>query len=118
MDKVVYVGPPDFAARKAMFQLHLTGRPCEASIDLDDIAGLTDGRVSSDIKFLVNEAARLAMKTKTKIGTPQLQEAVRNHAPSVSAEELRNTRQVGSVRPVAMANGTIVPLWGCHPFQG
>lgn len=88
MDKVVYVGPPDFAARKAMFQLHLTGRPCEASIDLDDIAGLTDGRVSSDIKFLVNEAARLAMKNKTKIGTPQLQEAVRNHAPSVSPEEI------------------------------
>ena len=88
MDKVVYVGPPDFAARKAMLQLHLSGRPCQDSIDLDDIAGLTDGRVSSDIKFLVNEAARIAKKSKEKIGTLQLQEAVRNHAPSVSAEEI------------------------------
>ena len=44
--------------------------------------------------FLVDEAARIAMKSDTKIGTSQLQEAIRNHAPSVSAAEIAKYERI------------------------
>ena len=89
MDKVVYVGPPDFDARKAMFQLHLAYRPVQAGLDIDDLAGATDDRVGSDLKFLVDQAARNALQTREKIGMSHLLEAIRTHPPSVSRDQLR-----------------------------
>ena len=88
-DKVVYVGPPDHAARKAMFQIHLSQRPVDGSVDLDELARLTKGRVSSDIKFLVDEAARstLAANQET-IVRERLVEAIDGNGPSVGTEEI------------------------------
>lgn len=83
-DKVVYVGPPDHAARKGMFELQLSHRPLDGAIDYDELARLTKDRVSSDIKFLVDEAAREALTTGTGgIGMPHLLDAIRRNGPSV-----------------------------------
>lgn len=88
-DKIAYVGPPDHDAREAIFEVHLTGRPCDRAIDCDELARLAKGRVGSDIKFLVDEAAREALRTgDDRIRMEHLQSAIRRNGPSVGPEDL------------------------------
>lgn len=78
LDKSIYVGPPDHDARAAIFEVHLTGRPCDAAIDCNELARLARGRVGSDIKFLVDEAAREALRTgDDRIRMEHLKSAIR-----------------------------------------
>lgn len=88
MDKVVYLPPPDQDARVAMFELHLKGRPCEENLDFGKCAELTTGYVASDIKFIVEEAARGALKNRSQIGNDHLRKVIRETAPSVSNHQL------------------------------
>lgn len=57
IDKTFYIPPPDFDARKALFQLYLKSRPLDFGIDYDQLATRTEKYVSSDIEFLINESA-------------------------------------------------------------
>jgi AAA+ superfamily predicted ATPase len=66
MDRIIYVGPPDDEARKEMLAFHLAGRPAE-DIDLAEVVGLTEGLTASDLRFLVNEAAREALSLRAPI---------------------------------------------------
>ena len=43
LDKIVYVGPPDYNARKAMFKIHLSDRPVASDMDCDELARATRG---------------------------------------------------------------------------
>ena len=56
IDKLIYIPMPDKDARREMFKLHLSGRPCE-ELDLERLAELTDGYIASDIAYIVNDAA-------------------------------------------------------------
>ena len=49
-----------------------------------------DGYVSSDIKFLVNEASRLALKDRVKISNAQFESVLKQHQPSISREQVRS----------------------------
>ena len=89
LDKVAYVGPPDHAARKAMFELYLRERPTHGALDCGELAGRTKGWVSSDIRFLVDEAARVALSRGAEgISAADLTEAIRRNRPSVSSSQL------------------------------
>jgi transitional endoplasmic reticulum ATPase len=48
IDRLVYVPMPDKEARREMFKLHLSGRPCEG-IDEERLTEFTDGYIASDI---------------------------------------------------------------------
>lgn len=88
-DKKVYVGPPDYGARKAMFEIHLADRPVARDVDCGELARMTRGRIASDISFLVNEAASLALAGGAgAIGMEHVVTAIRQHGPSVSADQL------------------------------
>lgn len=89
MDKVVYLPPPDLQAREEMFQLHLNDRPTEKDIDLGRLAELTDYYVASDIKFLVNEASRNALKERTRIKQQHLEDVIKKNPPSISSRQLK-----------------------------
>jgi transitional endoplasmic reticulum ATPase len=89
MDKIVYLPPPDFKARVAMFKLHLKSRPLDFGIDYESLAKLTENYVSSDIEFLINEAARNALKLRSKITQQILTEVIINNKPSVPVSEIR-----------------------------
>ena len=91
MDKVIYVAPPDLAARKEMFKLHLRDRPTEKDIDIDNLASLTYHYVASDIKYLVNEASRNALKERKKITQEHLEAVIKANPPSISENQLKNT---------------------------
>lgn len=89
IDKVFYLSPPDILARQEMLKLYLKNRPITDMIDFTSLASLMDGYVSSDIKFLVNEAARLALKNQVKISAEHFEVVLKRHQPSVSSEQIR-----------------------------
>jgi transitional endoplasmic reticulum ATPase len=81
--------PPDFEARKAMFEMYLKNRPLDFGIDYDKLSTLTATYVSSDIEFLVNEASRFSLKEKSRITMTILENIIKVTKPSVPLQELQ-----------------------------
>lgn len=96
LDKKFYLPPPDFDARKSMFEMYLKNRPLDFGIDYDRLSELTEHYVSADIEYLVNEASRLALKTKARIAMNILEEIINNTKPSVSLQELKKYENIKS----------------------
>lgn len=103
LDKKFYLPPPDFEARKAMFEMYLKNRPLDFGMDYDRLSILTVNYVSSDIEFLINEASRLALKEKSRITMQILENIIKNTKPSVPLHELQKYEIVK-----AKMNGDIV----------
>lgn len=60
-DKKIYVPPPDFEARKALFKVGLSNRPYDKHINFEHLADITDGFTCADIiEGVVESAARAA----------------------------------------------------------
>lgn len=96
LDKKFYLPPPDFEARKAMFQMYLKNRPVDFGIDFDKLAHLTENYVSADIELLVNESSRKALKEKTRITMKILENIIQITKPTVSLKELRKYQTLKS----------------------
>jgi transitional endoplasmic reticulum ATPase len=94
LDKKFYLPPPDFEARKAMFEMYLKNRPLDFGMDYEKLSTLTANYVSSDIEFLVNEASRLALKEKSRITMHILENIIKNTKPSVPLHELQKYETV------------------------
>ncbi|MCD9854568.1 AAA family ATPase [Epilithonimonas sp. JDS] len=90
LDKHIYLPPPDFEARKLMFELYLKKRPTEIGLNYEELAKSTENYVSSDIKFLCDEASRKALKESVRITNVIVLETIRNNKPSVSLQELNS----------------------------
>jgi transitional endoplasmic reticulum ATPase len=90
LDKHIYLPPPDLEARKLMFELYLKKRPTEIGLNYDELAKATENYVSSDIKFLCDEASRKALKENLRITKLIVLETVKNNKPSVSLQELNS----------------------------
>lgn len=88
VDKTVYIPLPDFDTRKEMLKMLLKGRPVDSSLDVDSIAMLLASYTSSDVNYIVNEAAKLAMKHNSKINSKHLIEVLRKTKSSVNYEQL------------------------------
>ena len=63
-DKKIYIGPPDFEARKELFKIFIEkqNKPHDI-LDYDELARLTQGYVSADIEAICAEAARDASQS-------------------------------------------------------
>ena len=60
-DKKIYVSPPDFEARKALFKIGLNNRPHDKNIDYDHLAKIMDGLTCADIiEGVIEPSARNA----------------------------------------------------------
>ncbi len=90
LDKHVYLPPPDFEARELMFKLYLEKRPTEIGLDYAELAKATENYVSSDIKFLCDEASRMALRSKSRITNEILMETIKTNKPSISLSELNS----------------------------
>jgi len=89
MDKRVYVGPPDFEARKEMFRICLAGRPYDKNIDFEKLAKMTEYYVGSDVELIVTEAARDAVaQDKSVIDEQTIVDAINKFKPSISPGEI------------------------------
>lgn len=94
LDKKFYLSPPDFEARKAMFEMYLKSRPIDFGMDYDKLATLTDNFVAADIELLVNDASRNALKNKGRITMETLENIIKNYKPSVSIKELNKYEEL------------------------
>lgn len=94
LDKKYYIGPPDFEARKLMFELYLKSRPYDFGIDYDRLSNLTKDYVSSDLELIVNDASRTALRQRSRITMSILEEIISQTKPSLSKGELEKYRIV------------------------
>ena len=95
LEKWFYVPPPDFDARKAIFELYLKDRPLDFGIDYDKLSILTEYYVSSDIKLLIDEASRKTIKDNSKrITMSTLEFIINNQKPTVSRSELKKYESI------------------------
>src|SRR5206468_2936454 len=99
LDKLIYVGPPDLEARQEMLVLHLEGRPVAACLEIGSIAEVLGGYSASDIRFLVDEAARAALRNRQEITQESFRAAMAGVRPSVTTEieaQYQSVEQRGS----------------------
>ncbi|MCR5549848.1 MAG: AAA family ATPase [Bacteroidales bacterium] len=89
LEKHYYVGPPDFTARKLLFEKCLQKRKAiDFGIDYEVLANMTEYYVSADIQLIVDDAARKALYRMGKITMQILEETVRNKIPSLSYDQI------------------------------
>ena len=69
-DQVLFVPPPDAAARAEVLNIHLRGKP-QDNIDLQPIAKRTDGFSGADMKAIVDVAIEAKLREAMKAGVPQ-----------------------------------------------
>ena len=70
-DRVLFVPPPDQAARKAILDALLTERPSKEDIDIDPLARKTSGFSGADLRELVETAADEAIEMSIELETEQ-----------------------------------------------
>lgn len=91
----IYIPQPDEATRRELFHIGLRDRRTELGIDYDKLARLTEGRVSSDIKLIIDTAARIVFKRNIESITQDiLEEAITQVKPTVSAEEIKQCEKI------------------------
>lgn len=61
-DRLVYVGPPNQADRKEIFDIHMRKMPCGSDLTTLELASLTDGYTGADISSVCREAAMAALE--------------------------------------------------------
>ena len=88
-DKLILIPAPDAEARRAMLEFHLNGRPVEESLDTAGVAAVLEGYSASDIKLLVDEAARIALKRTEPISTGTLLAALERVPASITREDIQ-----------------------------
>lgn len=90
-----YIPQPDLETRKEIFKIGLKGRNTELGIDYEKLASLTENRVSSDIRLIIDTAARIVFKSKIeKISQQILEEAIAKVEPTVSLDEIKQSEKV------------------------
>jgi transitional endoplasmic reticulum ATPase len=88
IDRIIYLSPPDYDARVSMFKLYFKNRPVDLGVNYDALAAATDNYVSSDIKFIIDEASRVALQQRDRITQSIIENVLQNTKPSISEEEI------------------------------
>jgi transitional endoplasmic reticulum ATPase len=94
IDKIFFIPPPDFKARKEMFKISLEKRPLDFGVDFGLLAEKTKNYVSVDIEHLINEASRKALRERSKITQQILVETIDRIKPSVKLSEIKKYEQI------------------------
>jgi len=87
IDKKIFVGPPDYEARHDAFKLYLEGTP-HTPIRWDYLLEETENYTFAEIKYIVDEAKRLALEQSKPIDLNFLMKAVIENPPSLTSKEL------------------------------
>lgn len=88
LDKKILIGPPDLNARVEMLRFHLEPRFREPNLQLTTLANAMEGYSASDIRLLVDEAARQAWRSNVPIGMDHLLKA-RTSVPASVPEKIK-----------------------------
>ncbi|KAI8898556.1 P-loop containing nucleoside triphosphate hydrolase protein [Globomyces pollinis-pini] len=91
-DKIVYVPPPDYEARFKIFEIYTKGMPLSASVDISNLATLTDYFTGADIKSLCSETSLIKLRTDPdviEIDQHDFLVALTDFNPTISKEMLQ-----------------------------
>ena len=94
LDKKFYVAPPDYDARRAMFEMLLKKRPYDFGLDYDKLAKLTENYVFSDLALIINDASRTALRAKSKITMAILEETIAKTKSSLSSKDIEKYKRI------------------------
>ena len=82
-DLLIEIKAPDLEMRKRLFEMYLANRPLAEDLNITELAELTEGYSSSDIPFVVNEAALFAAIADQPISQTHLTNVIKNHPSSL-----------------------------------
>ena len=112
LDKKIYIWPPDFEARKELFQIYIekTERP-NKDIDFSKLAELTENFVAADIEHICDEAARqasknileLVNKVDTDLDLKQVKKTIKNSVITMEIIEKEISETTSSLQYVDMS---------------
>ena len=112
LDKKIYIWPPDFEARKELFQIYIekTERP-NKGLDFDKLAELTNNFVAADIEHICDEAARqasknileLVNKVDTNLDLKEVKKAIKNSVITMEIMEKEISETTSSLQYVDMS---------------
>lgn len=95
LEQKFYIPQPDATTRTELFRIGLKHRKTELGIDYDKLAELTKNRVSADIKFIIDTAARMVFKRNRDAITEEiLEEAISAVEPTVSEKEIKDSEKI------------------------
>jgi len=94
LDIKIFVPPPDYDARKALFDMYLKEIPKDFGIDYEKLAMLTENYVSSDIKLLIDDVARSLRKSRGRVTMELLENKIDKIKPSVKIEVLNKHERI------------------------
>ncbi|MEM2963799.1 MAG: CDC48 family AAA ATPase [Candidatus Anstonellales archaeon] len=87
-DKLIEIPIPDERTRLEIFKVHTKKMPLDRSVDLAELAKITEGYTGADIENLVREAGMMAIRTNSKnVSMKMFMEAMREIRPSAGADE-------------------------------
>lgn len=94
MELRYYIGPPDEEALTELFRIHMQKRRSDGQIDYAHLAKLAEGRVSADVKLIIDTAARMAFRQHSPITQQMLVESIKSTKPTVSKEVLEKHHKI------------------------
>ncbi|MGQ9582408.1 MAG: CDC48 family AAA ATPase [Thermoplasmatota archaeon] len=97
IDRLVFVPPPDRAARLAILKVHTRGTPLE-SVDLEALASRLEGYVGADLEALVREAALAALREDMgagKVTSEHFERAMAMVKPTADERTVRRYEELG-----------------------
>jgi transitional endoplasmic reticulum ATPase len=96
-DRVVYVPPPDKAARLEIFKVHTNKTPLANDVNLEKLAELTEGYTGADIEAVCREAAMAALREDRKakeVKSKHFEEALKVVPPTVTKDSLKAYEEI------------------------
>ena len=95
LEQKFYIPQPDKETIMELFKIGLKNRKTELGIDYEKLAKLTENRVSADIKFIIDTAARMVFKRNMDAITEAvLEEAIMVVEPTVSEKEIKECEKI------------------------
>src|SRR6266704_2802324 len=89
-DLVVELRHPNDEERRAIFGVHLRGRPVAPEVSIEELAQLTPGRSGADIEAICRRASLLALREwiapRLSVGRVQVTEETEGNEPSSTGE--------------------------------
>lgn len=99
IDKIIYVPPPDRKALVELFRLYLKDRPLEGDIDYEELAESTLGASCSDIEYICDEAARLAVESNHEtIAADLIRDVIKQTKPSISGASIKQYEDFANMK--------------------
>lgn len=105
-EKLIFVEPPDYDARLAIFRVHTKNMPLAKDVCLEDLAERTENCVGADIEAICRRAGMLALRENMnakEVSAKHFETALKTVHPSVSKELIEAYKKMAKELGAAIA---------------